>query len=114
MYRVMTPQNTNTNVTAEAYITNAIKKGSQSGIIMLHENAHKCRKCKENLARLHFNYFHFQGSEGSKSKGEVWYYCDCQCGRGTITGWYRTKEEAIDAWNKGISLDEKTSRVEGR
>lgn len=80
---------------------------------MLHDFAGKCSNCKEHLGRLHYNHFHFRG-EGNHGRGERWYYCDCTCGQGTVTGWYRTKEEAIAAWNKRIKLNKDTAKVEGR
>ena len=106
----MTPQNTDS---IEQCINENRKMGSLSGIIMLHDFAGICKVCHEHLCRLHYNHFHFT-AEGNHGRGERWYYCDCTCGHGTITGWYRTKNEAIDAWNKGIKLNKDTAQVEGR
>lgn len=82
------------------------RKSGLSGIKIV-ESGVKCRSCRRDGCRLHWNVSTIKNPETGKKEQKRFFYCDCGCHMGVVTGWYEKPEDAIDAWKKGIWVEDK-------
>ncbi|MCQ2300280.1 MAG: hypothetical protein MJZ81_09180 [Bacteroidales bacterium] len=87
------------------------RKSGPSGIMMVDAGS-KCRSCGIAGCRLHWNVRTAKNPETGKKEQKRFFYCDCECHMGVVTGWYENSDDAIEAWKKGIWVEDKKTGEE--